>query len=75
MTKPLTLIQKVYFDLCDALDNNDFSDVAIEGLYEFDDLREFLHEQKRKLAEIELTLDLKQSKNLDQPARTLWESI
>lgn len=60
MNNTLTTIQEVYFDLCDILDNNDYSDVKIEGLYEFDDLREFLIEQKNKLAEIELRLDIKE---------------
>ena len=55
----LTTVQEVYFDLCDILANNDYSDIKIEGLYEFDDLREFLIEQKNKLAELELRLDIK----------------
>lgn len=56
----LTTVQEVYFDLCDILENNDYSDIKIEGLYEFDDLREFLIEQKNKLAELELRLDIKE---------------
>ena len=60
--KTLTTVQEVYFDLCDILENNDYSDVKIEGLYEFEDLREFLIEQKNKLAEIELRLDIKEVK-------------
>lgn len=60
MNNTLTTIQEVYFDLCDILENNDYSDIKIEGLYEFDDLREFLIEQKNKLAEIELRLDIKE---------------
>lgn len=62
MNNTLTAVQEVYFDLCDILDNNDYSDVKIDGLYEFDDLREFLIEQKNKLAEIELRLDIKEVK-------------
>ena len=62
MNNTLTTVQEVYFDLCDILENNDYSDVKIDGLYEFDDLREFLIEQKNKLAEIELRLDIKEVK-------------
>ena len=60
MKNTLTTVQEVYFDLCDILENNDYSDIKIEGLYEFDDLREFLIEQKNKLAELELRLDIKE---------------
>ena len=52
----LTLVQEVYFDLCDLLDNNELAE-SIEGLSEFDDMREFIHEQKRKLSQIERNLD------------------
>lgn len=62
MKNTLTTVQEVYFDLCDILENNDYSDIKIEGLYEFDDLREFLIEQKNKLAELELRLDIKEGK-------------
>jgi hypothetical protein len=62
MNNTLTTVQEVYFDLCDILENNDYSDIKIEGLYEFDDLREFLIEQKNKLAELELRLDIKEGK-------------
>lgn len=62
MNNTLTTIQEVYFDLCDILDNNDYSKVKIKGFYEFEDLREFLIEQKNKLAEIELRLDIKEVK-------------
>jgi hypothetical protein len=58
MSKTLTKIQEVYFDLCDIIDNNDYSKVKIKGLEEFDNLREFLIEQKNKLAEIEAAIDL-----------------
>ena len=54
----LTKIQEVYFDLCDILENNDYSKTKVKGLYEFDDLREFLTEQRNKLAEIERNIDL-----------------
>lgn len=56
----LTTVQEVYFDLCDILENNDYSNIKVDGLYEFDDLREFLIEQKNKLAELELRLDIKE---------------
>jgi len=53
----LTLVQEVYFDLCDLLDNNEL-DQSIEGFTcEFDDMREFIQEQKDKLAQIERALD------------------
>lgn len=56
-TNTLTLVQEVYFDLCDILDNNEL-DIEMEGLEEFDTIREFLSEQKRKLAQIERNLDV-----------------
>jgi hypothetical protein len=52
----LTLVQEVYFDLCDLLDNNELNE-SIEGLFEFSDMREFIQEQKDKLAQIERALD------------------
>jgi hypothetical protein len=55
-TNTLTLVQEVYFDLCDILDNNELDD-KIEGLYEFDTVRDFMYEQKAKLARIERFLD------------------
>jgi hypothetical protein len=55
-TKLLTLVQEVYFDLCDILDNNELDD-TIEGLQEFDTVRDFMYEQKAKLARIERILD------------------
>ena len=60
MKNTLTTVQEVYFDLCDILENNDYSNIKVDGLYEFDDLREFLIEQKNKLAELELRLDIKE---------------
>ena len=56
-TKLLTLVQEVYFDLCDILDNNELDD-KIQGLYEFDTVRDFITEQKQKLARIERLIDL-----------------
>ena len=58
-TNTLTLIQEVYFDLCDLLDNNELDD-RIEGFYEFDSLRDFITEQKQKMARIEKVLDFKE---------------
>lgn len=55
----LTLVQEVYFDLCDILDNNELDD-RIDGFYEFDSIRDFMVEQKQKLARIEKALDLNQ---------------
>jgi hypothetical protein len=55
-TKLLTLVQEVYFDLCDILDNNELED-GIEGFMEFDNLREFIEEQKQKMSRIERFLD------------------
>lgn len=53
----LTELQEVYFDLCDLLDNNELDD-TINGFFEFDTLRECLEEQRKKLARIELSIDL-----------------
>lgn len=58
-TNTLTLLQEVYFDLCDLLEYNKLGG-KVKGLYEFDDLREFITEQKRKIAEIEINLDVKE---------------
>lgn len=56
-TNTLTIVQEVYFDLCDLLDHNELAE-SIEGFYEFDNLREFISEQKTKLSAIEKALDL-----------------
>lgn len=53
----LTELQEVYFDLCDLLDHNELDD-TINGFFEFDTLRECLEEQRKKLARIELSIDL-----------------
>lgn len=60
MNKTLTQVQEVYFDLCDILESNDFSEVKLEACFAFEDLQEFLEAQKAKLAEIELRLDIKE---------------
>jgi hypothetical protein len=54
--KLLTLVQEVYFDLCDILDNNELDD-RIDGFQEFDTVRDFMTEQKQKMARIERFLD------------------
>ncbi len=59
----LTKVQEVYFDLCDILTNNDLDNVEIEGFIEFDTVREFLEEQKTKLAEIERAIDFSKVSN------------
>lgn len=59
MSNTLTTLQEVYFDLCDILEHNDYSKTKIKGFEEFDDLREFLIEQRNKLAELETRLDIK----------------
>jgi hypothetical protein len=64
----LTLVQEVYFDLCDLLDNNELSE-SIEGLFEFDDMREFITEQRRKLALIERDLDFNDDCPKFEPAK------
>ena len=56
----LTQLQEVYFDICDLLDNNELDD-TIEGFFEFDTLRQCLEEQRRKLAQIELSIDLERA--------------
>ena len=55
-TNTLTLVQEVYFDLCDILDNNELDD-RIEGFQEFDTVRDFITEQKQKMVRIERFLD------------------
>jgi hypothetical protein len=67
-TKLLTLVQEVYFDLCDILDNNELDD-KIDGLYEFDTVRDFIYEQRAKLARIERMLDFKEDCPKFEPAQ------
>lgn len=55
-TNTLTLVQEVYFDLCDLLENNKLNG-KVKGLYEFDTMKEFIEEQKEKLSRIERNLD------------------
>ena len=56
----LTELQEVYFDLCDLLDNNELEE-TINGFFEYETLRECLEEQKKKLARIELSIDLERT--------------
>ena len=67
-TNTLTLVQEVYFDLCDLLDNNELDD-RIEGLQEFDTVRDFIYEQRAKLARIERMLDFNQDCPKFEPAK------
>lgn len=64
----LTLVQEVYFDLCDLLDNNELNE-SIEGLFEFENMREFITWQKEKLAQIERNLDFNNDCPKFEPAR------
>ena len=54
--KVKTLVQEVYFDICDLLNGNQVDDIVLQGFQEFETLREFLEEQKRKLEEIETSM-------------------
>ena len=56
-TKTLTLLQEVYFDLCDLLNSGQADDFSIDGFQEFDTLREFLEEQKTKIERIESMME------------------
>ena len=56
MSNVQTLVQEVYFDLCDLLDHNKLNK-KIKGFYEFEDLQEFIEEQKAKLSQIEHMID------------------
>jgi len=55
--KVKTLVQEVYFDICDLLNGNQIDDIVIDGFQEFETLREFLEEQKRKLEKIEVGME------------------
>ena len=56
MSNIQTLVQEVYFDLCDLLINNKLGS-KIDGFYEFDQLREFVTEQRNKLSQIDLMIE------------------
>jgi hypothetical protein len=51
--RQLTLLQEVYFDICDLMDSREVDDICINGFSEFKTVLEFLEEQKQKLATIE----------------------
>jgi hypothetical protein len=51
----ITLVQEVFFDLCDFLDNENCNK-KLTSFDEFKTIKEFLIEQKQKLAEIETQL-------------------
>jgi hypothetical protein len=54
MTKQqLTLLQEVYFDICDLIESKQIDDISIAGFEEFETVLEFLQEQKEKLSQIE----------------------
>ena len=55
MSKAITALQEVLFDLCDLLEANDLSE-KIEGFSEFTTMREFIIEQRSKVAAIETRL-------------------
>jgi len=57
MSNTLTTIQEVYFDLCDLIENNNLTKTRIKGFYEFENLDQFIQEQKTKIAQIEKALD------------------
>jgi hypothetical protein len=49
----LTMLQEVYFDLCDLLNSKQMKGVSLKGFQEFKTLEEFLQEQKVKIEQIE----------------------
>lgn len=51
-----TLVQEVYFDICDLLNSHQIDDIVLDGFQEFETLREFLEEQKGKLEKIEINM-------------------
>lgn len=51
-----TLVQEIYFDICDLINSGQIDDFALKGFQEFETLLEFLEEQKAKLERIEITL-------------------
>lgn len=53
----ITLLQEIYFDLCDLIDSGQIDDIALSGFSEFDTLLEFMTEQKEKLSVIEEGLE------------------
>lgn len=51
-----TLVQEIYFDVCDLINSGQINDFVLDGFQEFETLLEFLEEQKTKLERIETTL-------------------
>lgn len=56
MSNVRTLVQEVYFDICDAINEGDLYDYEIQGFDEFATVLDFLKEQKAKLEQIEKLL-------------------
>ena len=57
-TQLINLVQEIYFDFCDILDHNEL-EMKLDGFQEFDDLREFILEQKHKISQIEKIIERK----------------
>jgi hypothetical protein len=49
-------IQCVYFDLSDLLEKLDCAAIKLEDFEEFENLQEFIIEQKQKMADLEISL-------------------
>ena len=56
MANLTTLVQEVYFDICDAIEEGNLYDVTIDGFQEFNTVLEFLKEQKSKLETVEMLI-------------------
>lgn len=54
--KIIEQIQCVYFDLSDLLEKLDCAAIKLEDFDEFDNLQEFIIEQKQKMANIEISI-------------------
>lgn len=50
MDKEITLVQEIYFDICDILNGSTYKELS------YDNKKEFLLIQKEKLEELELRL-------------------
>jgi len=49
-------IQCVYFDLSDLLEKLDCAAIKLEDFEEFENLQEFIIEQKQKMADLEISI-------------------